>query len=112
PEACILAADTVVALNNETFGKPKDAREAYEMLEQLQGKWHVVLTGIAVLDKESRKGGVVETRVRMRSIDSDEIQAYVDSGEPMGKAGAYAIQGLGAGLVEKIEGCFYNVVGL
>ena len=108
----ILAADTAVVLDGEMLGKPKDRQDARNMLRRLQGRSHQVMTGVAVLSPAGEWSGVSITKVRMRSLSDEEIEAYVASGEPMDKAGAYAIQGLGASLIEEISGCFYNVVGL
>jgi len=109
----IIAADTIV-VKNGIMGKPKEENEAFEMLKQLQDTWHEVITGIVVIDTES--GRVIreleKTRVKMKSLSDIEIKCYIKSGEPMDKAGSYGIQGLGALLVEKIEGCYFNVVGL
>lgn len=112
PEACTIAADTIVVADGTILGKPRDTEEATLMLKKLQGIWHEVITGVCVRTDQLMKVDVAKTRVRMRSLTPEEIEAYVASGEPMGKAGAYAIQGLGASLVEEIAGCFYNVVGL
>lgn len=113
-DALVLAADTVVVLGGEVMGKPRDAGEAEEMLARLQGREHRVLTGLALLDAASGRSetAVEETRVRLRPLAAEEIRAYVATGEPLDKAGAYAIQGLGALLVTGIQGCYYNVVGL
>jgi septum formation protein len=104
----------VVVKGGEILGKPSDPMEAEETLRALSGSGHCVLTGIAVIDAENRmsKSNVVETRVRFLPISEEEISAYVATGEPIGKAGGYAIQGLGAVLVDEIHGCYYNVVGL
>jgi septum formation protein len=110
----VVAADTVVAVSGRVLGKPKDSVEAVEMLRTLRGSIHEVITGLAVIDAASGrvKTEVVETSVRMKQLSEDEIEAYIATGEPFGKAGGYAIQGIGALLVEEIHGCFYNVVGL
>ncbi|MCR4441027.1 MAG: Maf family protein [Peptococcaceae bacterium] len=116
----VLAADTLVVLGNRVLGKPQDAQEAAEMLAFLSGRVHQVMTGICVVDHSENSGSghvdvyqdVEVTSVFFRHLTSREIQAYVNSGEPLDKAGAYGIQGLGALLVERIEGCYYNVVGL
>lgn len=119
----VLAADTVVVLDGEILGKPKDGEDARRMLERLSGRWHEVLTGIALAERiEQIPGGelrlvslvsdVVETRVRMARLSGEEIAWYVATGEPSDKAGAYAIQELGALFVEGIEGNHSNVVGL
>ena len=114
PDAVVLAADTVVVLQNQVLGKPKDRNHAFEMLQKLQNKWHEVMTGIVVVDIATgeRLDHVEKTRVRVRPLTPGAIWNYIDSGEPLDKAGAYGIQGLGALLVEKIEGCYFNVVGL
>jgi septum formation protein len=113
-EAVVISADTVVVVGDRVLGKPLSASEAEEMLGLLQGRTHRVMTGIAVVRASSGivESDVVETRVRMLPLTDEEIRAYVETGEPMDKAGGYAIQGLGAVLVEEIEGCYYNVVGL
>lgn len=109
----IVAADTIV-VKNGIMGKPKDENEAFQMLKGLQDTWHEVITGIVVIDTES--GSVIreleKTRVKMKPLSDLEIKCYIKSGEPMDKAGSYGIQGLGALIVEKIEGCYFNVVGL
>jgi len=110
----LLAADTVVVLDGRILGKPRDPREAAEMLSALSGRGHKVVTGVSVLDRRSGRhaSGVEVTRVRFRTLTAGEIEAYVETGEPSDKAGAYGIQGVGALLVERIEGCYFNVVGL
>lgn len=113
-DALVLAADTVVALDGRILGKPAHVREARQMLADLSGREHRVYTGIAVLDTAA---GVLAvdyemTRVRFRTLSEDEIQRYIDSGEPMDKAGAYGIQELGALFVEGVDGDYFNVVGL
>jgi septum formation protein len=110
----VVAADTIVAASGRVLGKPKDSVEAVEMLRTLRGSIHEVITGLAVIDAASGRveTEVIETSVRMKQLSEDEIEAYIATGEPFGKAGGYAIQGIGALLVEEIHGCFYNVVGL
>jgi len=113
----VVGADTAVVVDDEVLGKPKDPDDAERMLRLLSGRTHVVLSGIAVLDVDegvvrAECVGHVETEVKMRAFGEDVIRAYVASGEPMDKAGAYAIQGLGCVLVEWIVGDYYNVVGL
>jgi septum formation protein len=109
----IIAADTIV-VKDAIMGKPTDEKEAFEMLKALQGQWHEVITGIAVIDSENKTSimDYEKTLVKMTSLSDVEIQTYISSGEPMDKAGAYGIQGLGAMIVERIEGCYFNVVGL
>ena len=110
----VLGADTVVALEDRVLGKPCDAAEAGSMLRVLHGREHRVITGVAVLDASTgqRYMEAVTTRVWMRPYTDAEIVAYVASGEPMDKAGAYAIQSGIAQLVQRIAGCYTNVVGL
>jgi len=112
--AWVLAADTIVELEGVMFGKPVDGSEAAAMLARLAGREHRVATGFALTAPGGavRAAEVVVTRVVFRPLDERAIRAYVASGEPDGKAGGYAIQGLGAGLIERIEGSFTNVIGL
>ncbi len=107
-----LAADTVVALGSTALGKPLDGEEALQMLERLSGREHTVYTGLALRSGDRIESGVERTNVRFRRLARSECQEYVATGEPMDKAGAYGIQGRGATLVERIDGDFYNVVGL
>lgn len=110
--ALALGCDTLVSQGDETLGKPGSPDEAREMLVRLSGASHVVHTGIALAEPGRMESTVKHTRVRLRALSADEIDAYVATGEPMDKAGGYAIQALGASLVEAIEGDFYNVMGL
>ncbi len=110
----VLGADTMVALDNRLLGKPESSREAVSMLKALSGKWHRVFGGVAL---EWREEGICfsfseYTRVKFRSLTDSEIEAYVETGEPFDKAGAYGIQGFGSILVEKVDGCYFNVMGL
>ena len=113
-EAVVLAADMVVILDGAALGKPADAREARAMLRRLRGREHEVITGVAVLD--SRTGREASTsvvsRVRMAAYSDATLEAYVATGAPLDKAGAYAIQDLGGALVERLAGSYTNVVGL
>ncbi|MBR4957822.1 MAG: septum formation inhibitor Maf [Phascolarctobacterium sp.] len=108
----VIAADTVVVAEGVILGKPQDAEDAVVMLKQLSGKTHKVLTGIAVSYAGEMLAEVCETKVVFRDLTDEEIKNYVATGEPLDKAGAYGIQGKGAVLVEKIDGCYNNVVGL
>jgi len=112
--ALIIAADTFIVLEDKILGKPRTETEAKKMLETISGMQHSVITGFAIMDTEDHKvlSESVETKVYIRKLTSNEIAAYVKSKEPLDKAGAYAIQGLGAAIVEKIEGDYFNVVGL
>jgi septum formation protein len=110
----LVAADTIVAVDGELLGKPRDGDDARRMLRKLAGREHRVFTGFAVLDRAAgtKALGVESAEVRFARLDDKDISAYVASGEPMGKAGAYGIQGLGALLVTSICGDFYTVMGL
>ena len=110
----IVGADTTVVIDEKILGKPRDSADARLMLQTLQGRWHVVLTGIALLSAESAKPKVAHesTEVRFAAMNEDEIRWYVETGEPMDKAGAYAIQGQGARFIEGIKGDYFNVMGL
>ena len=108
----VLGADTVVAIDEVALGKPGDREDAARMLTLLSGRTHDVLTGICLLEADQCRVAVEQTKVRFRAISEQEIEAYVSSGEPLDKAGAYAIQGGAGEFVERIEGCYFNVVGL
>lgn len=111
-EGVVIAADTTVALGNEVLGKPASREEALAMWTQLSGREHRVLTGVAVADQHKMQLEVVSTAVRFRDISQAEMHAYWAGGEPLDKAGAYAIQGKGALFVSGINGSYSNVVGL
>ncbi len=110
----ILAADTIVLYRGKVLGKPRDPEDARGMLNLLNGGVHEVLTGLILLDAASgkEKSGISVTSVWMKDLSDHEIDDYINSGEPLDKAGAYGIQGKAALFVEKIEGCYFNVVGL
>lgn len=110
----VLGADTMVTLQGDLLGKPENEEQAADMLGRLSGEWHSVLGGICVLwpKKGIDMQFAEETKVKFRDLSSDEIMAYVSTGEPLDKAGAYGIQGYGSLLVERIEGCYFNVMGL
>ena len=113
PQAtAVIGADTAVVLEGEIFGKPRDEKEAVDMLTRLSGREHEVLTGVAVATAETVQSGISATTVRFRDIGPDEARRYWQSGEPHDKAGAYAIQGRGGLFVEAIEGSYSGVVGL
>lgn len=114
PEALIIAADTLVVVDQDVLGKPADAREAYTMLARLRGRTHHVLTGLALVHPTRQRESidVVTTRVTMRDYADDEIYRYIATGDPMDKAGAYAIQARDLKPVAGIEGSYTNVVGL
>jgi len=118
----VIGADTIVELEGQVFGKPATAKGACEMLRRLSGKTHRVVTGIAAIRlpaEGSLPGGGVSARVetestavRFATLTAEEIEEYVRTGEPLDKAGAYAVQGIGGRFIERIEGCYFNVVGL
>jgi septum formation protein len=112
PGRWVLGADTEVVLEGEVLGKPGDAAHARRMLGRLSGRAHEVLTGFALVNGENRRTACVRTLVSFRPLDEAAVARYVESGEPMDKAGAYAIQGRGGGLVDRVEGSYTNVVGL
>ncbi|HZW49628.1 MAG TPA: nucleoside triphosphate pyrophosphatase [Bacillota bacterium] len=112
--SCVIGADTLVVLNGQCLGKPMDCEDALRMMHLLTGKMHQVMTGVVVLDTATGKQveAVEITDVTMGPLSEERMLQYVASGEPMGKAGAYAIQGTAAAFIEKIDGCYNNVVGL
>jgi nucleoside triphosphate pyrophosphatase len=114
PGEWVLGADTIVVLEGSILGKPADAPEAGRMLSRLSGRSHEVITGLCLVSQRAavREQLAVETKVFMKRFTPEEIQGYIDTGEPMDKAGAYGIQGIGGCLVERIEGSYSNVVGL
>src|SRR5437867_1412416 len=112
PGAVILAADTTVVLDGRIFEKPVDAGDAVAMLTRLQGRTHEVMTAVAVARDREVAQALDVSRVTFRPADRATLTAYVATGEPMDKAGAYAIQGLGAPLIERVEGDFFGVMGL
>lgn len=113
-DAVVIGADTLVVLSGQCLGKPTDREDALRMLRQLAGKMHQVMTGVVVLDTSTGKQAeaVEITDVTMGYPSEEQLLQYVASDEPMGKAGAYAIQGAAAAFIEKIDGCYNNVVGL
>ncbi len=112
PAHAVLGADTAVVVNRTVFGKPKDPADARRILGLLAGRRHEVFTGVAWVFRDRVYTDVVTTEVRFSAMTSEEIADYVATGEPMGKAGAYAIQGRAAMYIEEIHGSFSNVVGL
>jgi septum formation protein len=113
PGKTIVAADTIVVCGDERLGKPADEEEAAAMLRALSGRWHEVITGIAIVSPDgARFTGAERTRVYFLALSDEVIARYIGTAEPFGKAGAYAIQGFAAPFIERIEGCYFNVVGL
>ncbi|MCX7748187.1 MAG: Maf family protein [Clostridia bacterium] len=114
PDSIVIGADTIVVKDGNVLGKPKNAEDAFDMLRSLQDGWHEVITGVSVVHAPDKKcvKSYEKTYVKMRHVSDDFIRSYIATKEPMDKAGAYGIQGMGALLVEKIDGCYFNVVGL
>jgi septum formation protein len=112
PGDLVLGADTTVVARDAVLEKPADAADALRMLKQLQGRTHQVVTSVALVANEAVHQATDVTNVTFRRVDNDFLEAYVETGEPMDKAGAYGIQGFGAALVERIEGDFFSVMGL
>ena len=112
--ALIISADTVVYSGGEILGKPKNEEDAFTMLSKLSGREHSVFSGICVMDAKTLKSVCAreETKVFFKKLTEEKIRNYIKTGEPMDKAGAYAVQGLGALFTEKVEGDFFNVIGL
>ncbi len=111
-EAVVLGADTTVTLDNHMLGKPEDAADAARMLRLLSGRTHRVITGVAVVTARRVEVAAEVTGVSFLTLSDEEIAAYVATGEPMDKAGAYGIQGRAARWIPRVEGCYFNVVGL
>lgn len=112
PDDVVIAADTVVAVDGAVLGKPRDPADAARMLSLLSGRAHTVYTGVTVRRGTFSRTAHEATQVRFRPLTQSEISAYIATGEPMDKAGAYGVQGLGALLVERLDGDFFNVMGL
>jgi len=112
--AIVIAADTVVSLEGAILGKPRTSEDARQMLERLSGRTHSVITGVALirLPDVERREFTEMTQVHFSALSNDEIVRYLSSGEPFDKAGSYAIQGLGGRFIPRIDGCYFNVVGL
>ena len=114
PPRWVLGADTIVVIDESVLGKPTDPKNAEHLLSRLSGRTHSVITGFAWVNSDGCRVNCdwIESRVSMRDVGAEAIRAYVDTGEPMDKAGAYAVQGMGGKLVEKVEGSLDNVIGL
>jgi septum formation protein len=108
----IISADTVVVLGKRVFGKPRDKKDAFLMLKELSGKTHIVFTAFAVIHNRAEYKDIEETKVTFKKLSDNEIKSYIDTDEPMDKAGAYAVQGMGALFIKRIDGDYFNVVGL
>jgi septum formation protein len=112
PQVVVLGADTTVTLDGHILAKPEDATDAARMLRMLSGRTHRVITGVAIATAKGVEVAAEVTGVQFRTLSDEEIATYVASGEPMDKAGAYGIQGLAAKWIPRVEGCYFNVVGL
>ena len=112
PDKIILGADTTVVIDEQIIGKPANLDDARRMLKMLSGKWHEVLTGIALVENEKTVVGIQSTKVKFAEMNENEIEFLVEKGSPLDKAGAYAVQAQAALFIEKIEGDYWNVVGL
>ena len=108
----VLAADTTVSVDGRILGKPQDDEDAFQMLSMMSGRWHEVHTGIAIATEDGVKTALSTTRVEMATLTDEKILAYVATGEPRDKAGAYGIQGLASAMIKRIEGSYSGVMGL
>jgi septum formation protein len=112
PDLITIAADTIVVINRKVLGKPVDKEDAARMLAMLSGREHTVITAVAVSRGKKLRSAIEEVKVKFRRLREGEIEAYIATGEPMDKAGAYGIQGYGATIVERVEGDYFAVMGL
>jgi septum formation protein len=112
PESLVIGSDTIVVVDGDVLGKPRDGRGAVEMLERLSGREHEVCTGVAVAWRGQVDSGLERVRVRFRELSATELEEYVATEEPLDKAGAYGIQGYGSAIVQSIEGDYFAVMGL
>jgi len=113
-DAIVIGADTTVVIDNQVLEKPVDRDDAWRMLSALSGRWHTVLTGVCLIDCQAAKtvSGVESTDVLFQNLNDDDLEWYLNTNEPYDKAGAYAIQGYGSLIVDKVKGNYFNVVGL
>ena len=112
PDAVTIGSDTIVVVDGDVLGKPRDRNHAHAMLRRLSGRSHVVMTGVAVRWQDKILSGLEEVGVTFRMLTDEDIERYIATGEPMDKAGAYGIQGYGATIVERVEGDYFAVMGL
>lgn len=112
PESIVIGSDTIVVIDNIVLGKPSNRNEAIEMLHKLSGKEHHVITGIAIISNKKTYSDVSVNTVTFETLNDEEIEKYVDTNEPMDKAGAYAIQGIASRYIKKIDGDYYAIMGL
>jgi septum formation protein len=111
-DSVTIGSDTIVVVDGQVLGKPRDRAHAAEMLRQLSGRSHIVMTGVAARWRGVLASGLEEVGVTFRQLSDDEIERYIDTGEPMDKAGAYGIQGFGATIVDRVDGDYFAVMGL
>lgn len=111
-DSVTIGSDTIVVVDGQVLGKPRDRAHAAEMLRQLSGRSHIVMTGVAARWRGALASGLEEVGVTFRRLSDDEIERYIDTGEPMDKAGAYGIQGFGATIVDRVDGDYFAVMGL
>ena len=112
PPSLIIGADTLVTMDNIIYGKPKDQSHAFEMLSRLANREHTVYTGVCLKTPETEVNFYDSAKVKFGDISKEQIEAYIESGEPLDKAGGYGVQGIGGCLIEKIDGDFYTVMGI
>jgi septum formation protein len=112
PDAVTIGSDTIVVVDGQVLGKPRDRLHAAQMLRQLSGRSHIVMTGVAAKWRGALASGLEEVGVTFRELTDAEIERYIDTGEPMDKAGAYGIQGFGATIVDRVDGDYFAVMGL
>ena len=112
PNDILIGCDTIVVLDNQIYGKPKDRQDAFQMLKNLSGKKHQVMSGVGIVLNDRIKNFVVVSDVYFKSLSDEQIHTYIDSGECFGKAGGYAIQGLGRNLIDHYDGSLDNIIGL
>ena len=111
-DAIVIGADTIVTINSKVLGKPKDKEDAYQMLKLLSGNKHTVITGVTIISKEKADTFASLSDVYFNRLTDEEIKGYIATNEPMDKAGAYAIQGVGSKFINKIDGDYYAIMGL
>ena len=111
PNSFVIGVDTIVLIDNKIIGKPKNSKDAKKFLQILSGNFHTVLSGLSILYKEKIISNIEKTKVYFNQISANDIVEYLKTNEPMDKAGAYGIQGFGSQFIQKIEGCYFNVMG-
>lgn len=111
-DAIVIGSDTIVTIDNKVLGKPKTIDKAMEMLEEIQGREHVVITGVTIMSKEKTETFYTASKVYFNPMSKEEIEEYTNTKEPLDKAGAYAIQGIGCKFINKIDGDYYSIMGL